>query len=253
MGERGRIQPFAFLLPLALTAFVFTPVAAQESTRAKETYFATDPSVPELANDYLRMHPGDAIEIVSFNQAGKDPVQNYYAFGPTSRSPQGVCRFTATQIFPHRSDDGKISWDSMPPRPSDRVEPPFTMAILAGNSCPRQSEDVYSALDNGVSDAEFVTISNFWRDISGSQEKFDQASVLLPLIVSPRAAERFSAFRSAVFRPGGEPVQLRAVFRGGVDAYNLAFADSLSEPPNYFLSISKSAAGFTVLNFQTRY
>jgi hypothetical protein len=60
-------------------------------------------------------------------------------------------------------------------------------------------------------------------------------------------------FRTAVFRQGAPPVQLRAVFNGGVDAYDLAFALSGADAPNFFVSISKNVSGFQVVNFQTQY
>jgi hypothetical protein len=76
--------------------------------------------------------------------------------------------------------------------------------------------------------------------------------VYLTLIVSPKAAEQFAVFRSALFDSAGPPPQLQAVFRGGLDAYDLAFGMAANSS-NFFVSISKSATGFEVLNFQTQY
>ena len=47
-------------------------------------------------------------------------------------------------------------------------------------------------------------------------------------------------------------MSLRAVFRQGPDNYDLAFSQS-ADSPNYFLSVSKSATGFQVLNFQSQF
>jgi hypothetical protein len=164
-----------------------------------------------------------------------------------------VCRFTETQVFPHRADDGTISWNTIPLNVREHAEPPYTMAAIGGNSCPAQSDDGYTALEDGITDAEFVTVSNFWKDISKSAEKFDSASVYVSLIISQRAAEKFAAFRAALFdSKDGKPPQLQAVFRGGLDAYDLAFGMAANSS-NYFLSISKSSTGFEVLNFQTQY
>jgi hypothetical protein len=46
---------------------------------------------------------------------------------------------------------------------------------------------------------------------------------------------------------------MQAIFRAGVDGYDLAFGDGRAASSNYFLSISKSATGFQVLNFQTQF
>jgi hypothetical protein len=239
------------LLPLALTAILSAPAAAQV-TRAQATFYAPDPSAPELANAYLTAHPGDALEIVTFSQSGKDSNEFFYAFGPASRSRAGVCRFIATQIFPHRAEGTNITWDSMPPSPADHVEPPYAMASLAEGECPRRGEEAYTSLDD-VSDAQFVTIAKFWKDIAGSPEKFDQAAAYLPFILSNRLSEQFTAFRSAALGSGGAPPRLRAVLKGGVDTYDLAFGQSADEAPNFFLSIGKAAAGFQMLNFQTQF
>ena len=254
MNHPRSLRSFGPILSFALTVVVIAPASAAEATGTKQTFFATDPAAPELANAYLRTHPGDGIEIVPFSEPGKDPTQTFHGLGPVSRSRVGVCRFTATEVFPHRSGDGAISWDSTPPNPREQhAEPPYIMAAMAGTPCPRQNEDAYAALEDGISDPEFVAISNFWKEISASQEKFDQVSVYLSLIVSARVAEAFAGFRAAVFGAGGQPPQLQAVFRGGVDAYDLAFGASRSNSSSFFLSISKSATGFQVLNFQTQY
>lgn len=224
-----------------------------EATATVQTFFASDPSIPELANDYLRTHSGDAIEILSFGDPAKDATQIFHAFGPVSRSRAGVCRFTSTQIFPHRSDDGAISWDNKSSNPREHAEPPYPLAAVAGNPCPRQDANGYASLDTGIMDAEFIGVFNFWKDISKSQSKFDEASVYLSLIISQRAADAFAKFRSALFQSGGEPPQLQAVFRGGVDAFDLAFGDGRSNSSNFFLSISKSGSGYQVLNFQTQF
>jgi hypothetical protein len=253
MNNPRNLRLLGLLAPLALTAAVCTPAAALDATRTRETYFAAGPSAPELANAYLRAHPSDAIEIISFGEPGKEPTQIFHAFGPPSRSRAGVCRFTATQVFPHRSDDRTVAWDSTPPNPREHAEPPYTMAAVAGTSCPRQNEAAYAALEPGINDAEFVAISNFWKATAKSEQKFDDASGLLPLIISSRAAEAFDGFRSAVLQPSGAPLQLQAVFRAGVDSYDLAFGDSPSVSSSFFLSISKSASGFQFVNFQTQF
>jgi hypothetical protein len=252
MNYRNRLCAFATMASFALAASGLTPANAAEATRAKDTFFTGDVAAPELANDYLRNHPGNAIEILTFNETGKDPTEIFHALGPVARSRAGVCRFTATQVFPHRADDGTISWNTIPLNVREHAEPAYTMAAVAGNICPRQNEDGYAALESGITDAEFVAVSNFWKEISKSAEKFDQASVYVSLIVSQRAAEQFAAFRAALFDSGGKPPQLQGVFRGGLDAYDLAFGMA-SNSSNFFVSISKSSAGFEVLNFQTQY
>ena len=246
-----RFSTFAIAPFLAVGALA-APCSAQP-TSTKQTYFAPDASAPELVNPYLTAHAGHAMEVIAFMENGKDLTTIYYDFGPLTRSARGVCQFTATQVFPHRADDGTTTWDSTPPNPRDRVEPPFTMALIAPAPCPRQNEDLYVTLDKDISDADFLAINNFWKDISQSQMKFDDASDLLPLIISSRQAERFAAFRSAVFAPAGAgPMSLRAIFRQGPDNYDLAFSQS-ADSPNYFLSVSKSAMGFAVLNFQSQF
>jgi hypothetical protein len=124
---------------------------------------------------------------------------------------------------------------------------------VAGTPCPRQNEAAYAALEPGINDAEFVAISNFWKETAKSEQKFDDASGLLPLIISTRAARQFDGFRAAVLRPARAPLQLQAVFRAGIDAYDLAFGDSPSASSSFFLSISKSATGYQFVNFQTQY
>jgi hypothetical protein len=236
-----------------LFAAVPCTLAVAQPTSTKQTYFAPEMSAPGDVNGYLTAHAGHAMEVIAFMENGKDTVRIYYDFGPITRSGRGVCQFTAVQVFPHRADDGTVTWDSTPPNPRDRFEPPFTMAMIAPNPCPRQNEDLYVTLDKDISDADFLAISNFWKEISQSQAKFDDVSDLLPLIISSRQAERFAAFRSAVFSPAGAgPMSLRAVFRQAPDNYDLAFSQS-ADSPNYFLSVSKSATGFQVLNFQSQF
>jgi len=213
MHRRNNIRRFGALLAFAL-AGAATPAAAADAT--KQAYFAGDSSAPELASDYLRSHPGDGIEIMQFRDAGKDPMQIFHVLGPASRSRAGVCRYTATEVFAHRADDGAISWNNMPLNPREHAEPPYTMAAVAGASCPRQDSDAYAALEMGIADAEFVAVSNFWKDISKSESKFDEASVYLSLIVSQKAADAFAAFRTALFGASSTPPQLQAVFRGGL-------------------------------------
>ena len=234
------------------TVAPLSPAAAQTSTRELHTYYSGDASLPELASDYLRSHPGEAFQIASFTPAGRDPFQMFFGFGTVSRSRAGVCRYMASQVFAHRMDGGAVTWDNKPEDPKERVEPPSPMAAVA-TMCPPQSDETYAVLDDGITDAEFIAIVNFWNGIAKSQQKFDEVTGLLPLIISNRAADRFNTFRTAVFRPGGPPPQLRAVFNGGVDAYDLAFALSSADSPNFFVSISKNANGFQVVNFQTQY
>ena len=236
---------------LLCAALTFTTAQAQP-TSTKHTYFAPETSAPDGVNDYLTAHSGHVMEVIAFMENGKDTAQIYYDFGPISRSARGVCQFTAMQMFPHRGDAGAFAWDSTPPNPRDRVEPPFTMALSAAAPCPRQNEDLYVTLDKDISDADFLAISNFWKEISQSQTKFDDVSDLLPLIISSRQAERFAAFRSATFAPAGMPMALRAVFRQGPNNYDLAFSQT-ADSPDYFLSVSKSATGFQVLNFQSQF
>ncbi|HEY4265352.1 MAG TPA: hypothetical protein VGM72_08540 [Micropepsaceae bacterium] len=239
-------------LALSFAPIALTPVLAAGPAATAQTFFAPDSTAPELANAYLMMHPGDALEISSFGDPA-NPMQILHAFGPVSRSRAGVCRFTATQVFAHRSDDGTISWDSKPSNPREHAEPPYTMAAVAGNPCPKQNDDAYASLDDGIMDREIIAISNFWKETSGSESKFDAASVYLSLIVSQRVADAFAAFRTALFQPGGKPPQMQAIFRAGVDGYDLAFGDGRSASSNFFLSISKSGTGFQVLNFQTQF
>jgi hypothetical protein len=241
-----------FAAAVLFAALSFTDAEAQP-TSTKQTYFAPEMSAPDSVNAYLTAHAGHAMEVIAFMEAGKDTMQIYYDFGPIRRSARGVCQFTATQMFPHSANGSAVTWDSTPPNPRDRVEPPFTLALIAANPCPRQNEDLYITLDKDISDADFLAISNFWKEISQSQTKFDDVSDLLPLIISPRQAERFAAFRTGVFTPAGAgPMTLRAVFREGPSNYDLAFSQSV-DSPNYFLSISKSATSFQVLNFQSQF
>jgi hypothetical protein len=236
-----------------LLAVLPSIAANAQPTSTKKTYFAPEMSAPEDVNGYLTAHARHAMEVIAFTENGKDTTKIYYDFGPITRSARGVCQFTAMQVFPHPADNGPIAWDSTPPNPRDRVEPPFTMALIAPNPCPPQNEDLYVTLDKDISDADFLAISNFWKEISQSQPKFDDASDLLPLIISPRQAERFAAFRTGVFTPAGAgPMTLRAVFRQGPGNYDLAFSQS-ADSPNFFLSISKSATSFQVLNFQSQF
>jgi hypothetical protein len=244
-------RPLVMALSCVLVGAAAPALSAETST-TQQTFFAPGSAVPELANAYLTAHRGDAIEISSFGDPA-NPSQIFHAFGPVARSRAGVCRFTATQIFAHRADDGAISWDNKPSNPRERAEPPYTMAAIAGNPCPPQDQDGYVSLDNGIMDAEVIAISNFWTGIAKSESKFDEASVYLSLIISPRAADAFAAFRSALFHPGGHPPRMQAIFRAGVDAYDLAFGDGRSASSNFFLSISKSGTGFQMLNFQTQY
>ena len=240
-------------LVLALSALgAPAPAAAQTNTRELHTYYSGDASASELAADYLKSHPGEAFQIASFTPTGREPFQMFFAFGTVSRSRAGVCRFMQSQVFAHRAEGGAITWDNKPDDPKERVEPPQPMAAFAAN-CPPQSDEAYTVLDDGITDAEFIGVVNFWNSLAKSQAKFDEVTGLLPLIISNRAAQRFNTFRTAVFKQGGPPVQLRALFAGGVDAYDLAFALSSADSPNFFLSISKNVAGFQVVNFQTQY
>lgn len=246
----SRIARAMLFLSVAAAA-LYSPAAAQTATREIHTYHNGDASAPELASDYLHSHPSEAFQIASFSQTGREPLQMFFAFGTVSRSRAGVCRYTASQVFPHRAEGGAISWDSKPEDPKDRVEPPSQMAAAAA-MCPPQSDETYTVLDDGITDAEFVAVLNFWNGIAKSQAKFDEVTGLLPLIISDRAAARFNIFRTAVFKQGAAPVQLRAVFRAGVDAFDLAFALPTADSPDFFLSISKNESGFQAVNFQTQ-
>jgi hypothetical protein len=247
MTRFSAVATAVLLVALPLTA------AEAQPTSTKQTYFTLQTSAPDAVNAYLTTHVNHALEVISFMENGKDTSLIYYDFGPLARSPRGVCQFTASQMFAHAADNGPVTWDSTPPNPRDRVEPPFTMALIAPAPCPPQNEDLYVTLDKDISDADFLALSNFWKQISQSQTKFDDASDLLSLIISARQAERFAAFRSAVFAPSGAmAMTLRAVFREGPNNYDLAFSQS-ADSPNYFLSVSKSAADFQVLNFQSQF
>lgn len=239
------------LCALALLALSSVPAAALEATRTRETYFTPD-AAPELAGDYLRTHPGDAIQIVTLNVAGRDPADTYFAFGPVARSAQGVCRFDTKQIFPHKADDGKIAWDSTPPSPRDYVQPPVTMAAIAPAPCPRQNDTGYVFLEKGVSDVEFMAAVKFWKDVTVSAEKFDDSADYLSFILSPRLKQRFAAFRTAALSPSGAP-RLAAIFRNGLNDLDLGFSATEGETANFFVSVSKSASGFQMINFQTQY
>jgi len=250
MNMTKSIARIILLTALAMAASL-APATAQTNTRELHTYYHGDASAPELASDYLQSHPGEAIQILSINQTGREPLQMLFAFGVVARSRAGVCRYTASQIFPHRAEGGAVSWDNKPEDPKERVEPPSAMAAVA-TMCPPQSDETYAVLDDGITDAEFIAVVNFWNGIAKSQDKFDEVAGLLPLIISNRAADRFNTFRTAIFRQGAPPVQLRAVFNSGVDAYDLAFALAPTDSPSYFLSISKNVNGFQVVNFQTQ-
>jgi hypothetical protein len=251
--KRRPLVATAGFLSLAATLLSALPLSAQPATRTRETYFAGDAAAPELVNSYLREHPGEAIEIITFRQTGREPVQIFHAFAVPARSAQGVCRFLSTQIFPHTADDGKTTWDSTPTRQGERVEAPLAMGVLAPAPCPRQSDAAYAALGTGVTDADFQKLSDFWKEVSQSPQKFDAASPLLPLLISPRAAERFANFRTSVQTPTAEPLRLRAVFRSGGNSFDLAFSSTATDPPSFFLSVSQSEAGFQMMNFQTRF
>ncbi len=113
-------------LVLILSASVFTPASANVIPNTAKTYFAPDSSNPALANEYLRGHPGDAVEIVTFTLANQQTDQDFYALGPVARSNLGVCRFTSTQIFPHPGNDGKMVWNRTPLKghaPSRTIKP----------------------------------------------------------------------------------------------------------------------------------
>ncbi len=249
----ARLRPVASILAaLALALIAPARADAADATRTKQVYFAADASTPDLAKDYLNAHPGNALEISTFTLPGQPPAESYYAFGPVARSRAGVCRFTETQIFPVRAEDGSVLWSSIPTDPAIHADPPAMMAAVAPAACPKPSENDYSALDDGIADADFLSVAAFWKEIAASAMKFDDAAGLLPLIISTQAAAQFDRFRASVFAAQGAPVQMRAVFKAGVNAYDLSFSDA-SDSPAYFLSISKSGTGFQMLNFQSQY
>ena len=132
----------AMLFLAFATAAAVSPAAAQTTTRELHTYYSGDASSPELASDYLRSHPGEAFQIASFSQTGREPLQMFFAFGKASRSRAGVCRYTASQVFPHRAESGVITWDNKPEDPTEHVEPPSPMAAVAA-MCPAQSDAVF--------------------------------------------------------------------------------------------------------------
>src|SRR5258708_1080753 len=142
-------RPIIFALSLVLAGAVVAPALGAENSGTRQTFFPPDPAPPELANAYFTAHPGDPIHISTFGDAA-NPTQFFHAFGPAALSRAGVCRFTSTQVFAHRTDDGAISWDSKPANPREHAEPPYTMATVAPNPCPRRDEDVYVSLDNGI-------------------------------------------------------------------------------------------------------
>ena len=148
--------------------------------------------------------------------------------------------------------DGKVSWDSTPPNPRDYVQPATTMAAAAPTPCPKQNDSSYVFVEKVVTDAEFAAAVKFWKDTTASAEKFDDAAVYLSFILSPRVRDRFAAFRAAALQPGGAP-RLAAVFRSGLNDLDLGFSSTAGDSANFFLSVSKSAAGFQMINFQTQY
>src|SRR5882672_8681585 len=234
-------------LALILTAGVLAPASAFVIPNTPKTYFVADPSSPALANDYLRGHPGDAIEIVTFNFPDQHTEQDFYALGPVARSGLGVCRFTSMQIFPHPGDGGKAVWNRTPLKSDGYVLDPSSMASVTNGACPKQDDQAYVGLDRDVSDSQFVDIVSFWQEISSSEEKFDAAFVYLQ---RTRPAD-FAQFKASTLHGTREPPALAGLSRFANGSYAVSFSDcSCSQPTSAtVLVVSKSALGFKVLDF----
>ena len=117
---------------------------------------------------------------------------------------------------------------------------------------PRQSDPNYVFLEDGITDAEFTAALAFWKTVSASAEKFDDAADYLAFILSPRLKQRFAAFRTSALAPAGAP-RLAAVFRSGLMDLDLGFSSTEGDAANFFVSVSRSQSGFQMTNFQTQY
>ena len=235
-------------LPLALilSASIFTPASANVIPNTAKTYFAPDSSNPVLANEYLRGHPGDAVEIVTFTLANQQTDQDFYALGPVARSNPGVCRFTSTQIFPHPGNDGKVVWNRTPLKADGYVLDASSMALVTNGTCPKQDDQTYTGIDRDMTDAEFVDIASFWKAISSSEAKFDAAFVYL----KARSAG-FAPFKAATLHGTRGPPPLGGVSRFANGSYAMSFSDCACSQPTSatVLVVSKSPLGFMVLDF----
>jgi hypothetical protein len=244
---RGR--RFAVLLAFVVTAGWSMPAGAFMATSTTKSYFAPADMPPGPADDYLRGHPGDGIEMTILDApAGQNGVDGiFYALGPVSHK-QTVCRFSKTQIFPHPSG-GKILWDGKPASPNDYSQFPFDMGLVTAMACPRQDDQTYIALEKTVLDAEFAEIVAFWKDVATSQEKFDAVSYFLPNIIPPRLGDQFAAFRTGMLSAPGQ-FRLLGVYRRGRDGFDLSIGADPSDVAVYGLSVSKSGAGgLMMVNF----
>ena len=213
------------------------------------SYFALADNIPAPADDYLRGHPGDGIEVTIVEApAGQNiPGGIFYALGPVSHK-QTVCRFSKMQIFPHPVD-GKILWDGKPASTNDYAQFPFDMGFATTMPCPRQDDRTYIALEKEISDAEFTEIVAFWKDVAKSQEKFDAVSYFLPNIIPPKLVDQFSAFRTGMLSAPGQ-FRLLGVYRRGRDGFDLSIGLNPSDVAVYGLSVSKSGAGgLMMVNF----
>ena len=112
------------------------PAGAFMATSTTKSYFAPADTIPAAADDYLRTHPGDGIEMTIVDApAGQNTTDGiFYALSPVSHK-QAVCRFSKTQIFPHPSG-GKILWDGKPASPNDYVQFPFDMGFVITEPAP---------------------------------------------------------------------------------------------------------------------
>jgi hypothetical protein len=235
-------------LPLALilSASVLTPAFANVIPNTAKTYFAAESSNPALASEYLRGHPGDAIEIVTFHLPDQQTDQDFYALGPVARSRLGVCRFTSVQIFPHPANDGKVVWNRTPLKADGYVLDASSMALVTNGACPKQDDQTYTGIDRDITDAEFVDIASFWKELSSSEEKFDAAFIYL----KARSAD-FAPFKAATFHATRGLPALGGVSRFANGSYAMSFSDCACSQPTSatVLVVSKSPLGFKVLDF----
>ena len=242
--------PAAIAALLCLTPQTHEALAQGRAQPSIAFYFAADDMTPRLVADYLRNHPGEGIRMASLTQQGRDPRQEYFAFGATARSPRGVCRFSVTQMFPHETDS-QITWDRMPANTRDYVQPTYAMGVVAPGMCPRQDDTSYVTLDADITDAELIELVAFWKDVTSTQAKFDAVSDILPLILSNRVGMLFETFRMRIFEQGDRQPQLRAVLRHQGQGYDLGFSDGPGQGTSSFVTVAKSVSGYSMLDFQT--
>jgi len=149
----------AVLIPVVLASASSAQPRSGLIAPAIKYYFAADDATPPLAAEYLRSHPGEAMRLVTINQQGREPREEFYSIGPIARSARGVCRFSVSQTFPHPIQGAPTTWDRMPPSPTDYVQPAYAMGAAAPAPCPRQDDPSYVTLDQDIADAELIEIS----------------------------------------------------------------------------------------------